>query len=112
MAKPNQSCIVPDSYLVMAKRPRLKKGKGLSDKFPGGNDISDATRKMADEIRKLARKHGETILVETTNLLGMGVVKLKCDRHFAGLVKKLPSVAHVEQERMVYPPHKNPKFNV
>lgn len=112
MAKPNQSSVVPDCYLVMAKRPRgKKKGGGLSEEFPGNNDIGQATRKMVDDIRKLARKHGETILIETRNLADMGVAKLKCDRHFADLVKKLPSVAHVEQERMVYPPNKNPKFN-
>ncbi|MEZ0226698.1 MAG: hypothetical protein ACAH83_19230 [Alphaproteobacteria bacterium] len=106
MAKPNQSSIVPDSYLVMTKRKRFK--DGLSGEF----DITEATRKMAEDIRRLARKHGETISLQTKNTLGMGVAKLKCDRHFANLVKKLPSVAAVEQERMVYPPNKNPKFNV
>ncbi len=112
MAKPNQSSIVPDSYLVMARRPRRPKKGKLSEVFPGETDVAQSTRKMVDEIRKLARKHGETILIETGNLADMGVAKLKCDRHFADLVKKLPCVAHVEQERMVYPPNKNPKFNL
>ncbi|TAL27268.1 MAG: hypothetical protein EPN97_17985 [Alphaproteobacteria bacterium] len=106
MARPNQSSIVPDCYLVMAKRRRVK------DDLSGEFNVTEATKKMVEDIRKLARKHGETISIQTKNTLGMGVAKLKCDRHFANLVKKLSSVAAVEQERMVYPPNKNPKFNV
>jgi hypothetical protein len=109
--KPNQPSIVPDCYLVMARRPKPKKKDGLSDSFTSCDEMSRATQKMAEEIRKLARKHGETIQLECGNLQAAGVLKLKCDRYFAELVKDLPCVAHIEPERSVYPPNKTPKFN-
>lgn len=104
--KPGQQSVVRDSYLVMARRPRAK--KGASRDF----DLAQATQKMVADIRKLAREHGETVQIETRNLSASGAAKIRCDRHFAGLVGKLPSVAHVEQERLVMPGHKGPKFNI
>jgi hypothetical protein len=105
--KPGQPSIVPDSYLVMARRPR---GKTLSKEFTAA-DLAQLTQKMIADIRKLARQHGETVQIEAHNLSSVGAVKIRCDRHFAGLVGKLPSVAHVAQERLIQPGHKGPKFN-
>jgi hypothetical protein len=104
--RPSPSSIVPDSYLVMVKKPRGK--SGLSAEF----DLAAATQKMVGQIRRLAKKHGETVEIETKNLLGAGFCKLRCDRHFAELVQELSSVGHVAQERVVQPGHKGPKFNV
>ncbi len=111
MAKPSQSSVLRDSYVVMAKLPRRKPG-GLSAEFGSVAEAkSQATDKMVRAIRRLAQKHGAEVQIETRGILASGFAKVKCDRYFAKLIEELPSVYQVEQERVAYPANKGPRFN-
>lgn len=110
-ARPSQSSVLPDSYIVMAKLPRRKPG-GLTAEFGSVAEAkSQSADKMVRAIRRLAQKHGAQVQIETKGILASGFVKMKCDRHFARLVEELPTVYQVERERTGYPAHKGPRYN-
>jgi hypothetical protein len=108
--RPNQSSVVRDSYLVMAKLPRVP--GGLAAEFGSVAEAkSQAAEKMVGAIRRLAKKHDTEVQIETKGILSSGFVKIKCDRYFANLVAELPTVARCEQERAMGQHNKGPRFN-
>lgn len=110
--RPAQSSLVPDSYIVMAKLPRRKPG-GLAAEFGSvAAAKAQAAEKMTGAIRRLAKKHGADVRIETKGILASGFAKVKCDRHFARLMKDLPSVYQVEQERLSHPAQKGARYNL
>lgn len=113
--KPPSSSVVPDSYIVMAKLPRRARGfLGMS--FEEAAEAAEARErageKMVRAIRRLAKKEGADIRIETEGLLASGIAKVKCDRYFARQMEKLSSVYQVEQERFSHPSQKGPRPNV
>ncbi|HYD17720.1 MAG TPA: hypothetical protein VEF76_04490 [Patescibacteria group bacterium] len=111
MAKPSQSSMLPDSYVVMARLPRRKPG-GLAAEFGSVAEAkSQAADKMVRAIRRLAQKNGATVQIETRGILASGFAKVKCDRYFAKLMRQLPSVYQIEPERAALPPNRGPRFN-
>lgn len=111
MAKPSPSSVLPDSYVVMAKLPRRKPG-GFAAEFGSVAEAKSlATDKMVRAIRRLAQKHGAEVQIETRGILASGFAKVKCDRYFAKLMKELPSVYQVEQERAALLANRGPRFN-
>ena len=108
--RPSQSSVVPDSYIVMAKIPRVP--GGLAAEFGSVAEAkSQSADKMVRAIRRLAQKHGAEVQIETRGILASGFIKMRCDRHFAKLVQELPTVYQVEQERSGAHPHKGPRYN-